>query len=338
MGACAWNLMLAALCFQQLLGRDAAEVAQNCQWDAGAAEAARAVVQDGLVKALLKGDLLKLLSQFTPTGLAAVAADPLEAGRGGMYASESTNAALARHLANKMEATGSSMPAAHCEVATESVDQVVRRLCVDEPSFAKDMVGLEKVPDLVASMRPKDIAVGRLSLSFDWHGVREVDAQTFEVPLTTIGRCPWHPHLVFYSPTTAEDIFAVVIPWAGEQLPKEEAAFTACTEILRSIQPLDPLPFSAIHLTGFSAAAPMRMIEITDGRTLGFSGSGGSYHVSEFGTFMISAGRRMPGRLPPPPTVSNAALPMVVQRPYIFGFWHTAMDALNVPLAATLVV
>merc|ERR1719162_436905 len=151
-------------------------------------------------------------------------------------------------------------------------------------------------------------------MGMDWHTVFAVDDQTLEVPLMAAGRVPWHPHSISYVQTTDEDIYVVVIPFAGvADAPREDQAFTCSTEMLRAIQPVDPMPFSSIRLTSFNAASPVRMTEIEDASALR-GGGASALHVAEFGTLLLSHGRVTPGRLAPAPPAAGSQPPSVVQK------------------------
>jgi len=309
-------------------------------WDVAAAEAAMAIAREGLLRGLLRGELPKLLNSFAPAALksAASVADPMKAGQVKSYASQGMSSALACHLAKSFEGNR-PVPAAQCEV-DDAAEDLVRRLS-SGAGFAEFCaqrgVGLEALPDMVSAMRAKDAAFGRLLVSMDWHTSLPIDAHTFEVPIMTAGRCPWHPHPICYAQTTEDDIFVVIISYAGvADVPREEDAFAACTEILRALQPLDPAPYSAMRFTSFCATSPVRMTEIEHGNVLeGRSSS--TLHVAEFGSLLLSAGRTMPGRLTPGPSAPGAAQVFAVEKPYIISLWHEGLDAMNVPLAATLV-
>merc|ERR1712166_992010 len=102
-----------------------------------------------------------------------------------------------------------------CEVG-DAAEEMVRRLCTGA-GFAETSkaAGIDALPDIVHSMKAKDAAFGRLFVSMDWHSAFPVDAHNFEVPVHAVGKCPWHPHPVSYALTTEDDIYVVIIPWAG---------------------------------------------------------------------------------------------------------------------------
>jgi hypothetical protein len=334
-GSSAWNLVLSALCFQQFWNRDAAEDQKVIDWDVAAADVAKPIVCEGLVQSLLRGDLAKCLASLQPVALVQTHADPMSTGREKSYASKGMAAAFTNHLAKTLHSEGSSVPCAQCEVGEKSEDLVKRLSTATGFQEACEGTGLETLPGLVAGLQAKDAAFGRLFATMDWHSVISVDDRTFEVPVHAAGMCPWHPHPISYVQTTEDDIYVVIIPFAGVADLREDQAFAASTEMLRAIEPLDPMPCSSIRLTSFCAAAPLKMTEIEDGNVLRGNGAS-SLHVAEFGTMLVSQGRATPGRLAPAPA---AGLPpvAVVEKPYIVAFWHAGLDGLNVPLAATLV-
>jgi len=287
-----------------------------------------------LLRGFLKGDLPKLLASLKPVPFGETDADdPMTAARSKSYASKGMSGALACHLAKSLSDGRNPVPGAQCEVS-DGAEELAKR-CINSAHFGESLegTGIEALPSIVAGMRPKDAAFGRLFVTFDWHTCCPVDARTFQVPVTAAGKCPWHPHPISYVQTTEDDMFVVIIPFAGvADVPREEEAFAACTEMLRSIQPLDPPPVSSVRLSSFCATVPMRITEIDDGSAVRQK-DGKVLHVAEFGSLSLAPGRSTPGRLLP----AQAAASLLVEKPYILGFWHAGLDALNVPLAATLV-
>jgi len=336
-GTCAWNLILAALCLNDLWGRDATEAAKIVDWDVVAARSAKATTQEALVRGLLSGNLPKLLASFAPAALGPQVRDPMNGGRAKSYASKAMSAELACHLAKSMETGTQTVPCSQCE-AGENIEEMVRRLSTGA-GFAEFCAGagLESLPRTAVEMRARDAAFGRLFVTSDWHRVRIIDEQTFEVPVDAAGKCPWHPHPICYLQTTDDDMYVVIIPWSNApDVPREEDAFTACTEILRAIQPLDPPPVSSVRMPNFCATSPVRMTEIESSSAI-LQQKDAALHVAEFGSLLLTSGRAMPGRLPPAPPSWSSAPPLMLEKPYILGFWHAGLDALNVPLAAMLV-
>eukprot|EP00747_Dinoflagellata_sp_TGD_P165356 gnl/TRDRNA2_/TRDRNA2_186516_c0_seq1.p1 gnl/TRDRNA2_/TRDRNA2_186516_c0~~gnl/TRDRNA2_/TRDRNA2_186516_c0_seq1.p1 ORF type:complete len:880 (-),score=151.93 gnl/TRDRNA2_/TRDRNA2_186516_c0_seq1:98-2737(-) len=320
------NLVVAALCLRNLWGVEAERVAEAA--DQELADAAREATRAGLVALLLAGDLPKLLAEFKPTGLEAEAK---LTGRDGAPVDKSI--ALALKMARSLEASGNALPNCGCE-GSEDGAALVRRLNA-APGFSEAVsrLGTDALPDEIGSLQPRDTAYGRLYVTMDWHSVLELDENIIEVPVSAVGSCSKHSSYIFYAATSEDDTFAVVIPWGSVKIPSEEDVFAVCTEVLRATEPLDPAPYSAMRIPRFMSQSSAQTAGIADAEFMGFP-TATNLRVSEFSTLVVNAGREMPGRLKRP-TVEGEIF--TVQRPFIFGLWHTGVDDLNVPLFATLV-
>mmetsp|Transcript_51114 Transcript_51114/g.119703 ORF Transcript_51114/g.119703 Transcript_51114/m.119703 type:complete len:848 (+) Transcript_51114:51-2594(+) len=323
--SCSQNLVVAACCMKSLWARQTGPSAGGTATNAQTATV-RESMQEGLVRGLQSGKLMELLARCAPVGTRAGDGD------GDMLADNP--ASLALDLGRSLEATASGVPGVHCE-SSDDAAALLRRLG-SAVGYAEASLGLgvEALPDAVASMAPKDAAFGRLFVTLDWHKVVVVDSESFEVPVHFMGNSPKHAAPIFYMATSEDDMFVVVIPWSNLPLPREEAVFGTCTEILRSTTPMTgKLPFTAIRLSGFALRSPMQTAEIADKEALGFR-DGMPMHVAEFASLLVSAGREMPGRLSDGPQMGET---YHLTRPFIFALWHTAIDDLNVPLAAMFV-
>jgi len=324
LGACASNLVMAARSVQHLWGRDTCDEVPGTD---ASKSSMREAAREGLVRGLLSGELSKLLSKYTPTTLTVT---QQTAGRQGSTGSPD----IVRQLAQSLESSGSAVPGVQCEGSTDVVDLVQRLSGASGYAEAIEGLGVDTLPDMIAALGPRDAAFTRLFVTFDWIDMNVIDGDTFEVPVHAVGACPKHPHRVFYLGTSEDDAFVVVIPWGGVAVPEEERAFAACVEVLRSTEPLETTPVSAVRLSGFSARVKAHTVEVCNSSALGFPGAP-RMHVSEFSSLLVSAGREMPGALRQAPAGGSGAL--AVARPFMIGIWHTGIDDLNVPLFATMV-
>mmetsp|Transcript_71448 Transcript_71448/g.201710 ORF Transcript_71448/g.201710 Transcript_71448/m.201710 type:complete len:909 (-) Transcript_71448:70-2796(-) len=353
-GTCAWNLVLASACLRHLWDRDAAAIAAAKENSAEARELAlaRDAAKEGLVRGLLSGDLEKLLSQYVPVRLQAEheRQQAMSAGGGGSSSSSSSGSStkLAVSLAKALEAGAKrcrAVPGVLLDAAADAGD-LVRRSVSSGGGYADGVVGLglEGLPASLEALAPQEAVLGRLFVTLDWLGVTQLGGGAFEVLVHAAGACNRHPSPVFYVATSEDDTFVVIIPWVGAEVPAEEALFAACTEVLRTTQPMTTPPYQALRFDApFDVRYAARTFEIPDSATqlelpaapLPGDTNTGTVHLAEFSSLVVGPGRATPGRLCGNGVATTAAF--AVQRPFAVCLFHTDIDDLNAPLSATLV-
>ncbi|CAJ1359979.1 unnamed protein product [Effrenium voratum] len=154
--------------------------------------------------------------------------------------------------------------------------------------------GIEKLPQAVAQLQPKDGCFGRLVLSLEWQNVRAGDG-TFEVQVAAAAECEGHPHPLLYLSTSEEGLFVVIIPWYGVEAPvQDEDVFVSCTKLLRDASPMDTCP-DVVQLCDLDVRQGVRGKSI-DAKALQMSTP---LHVLEFSSLSVCSGRSMPGKLKP---------------------------------------
>lgn len=343
-----WSLALGASCARYMSLRDAAA---NPVVVKKAPAAVKETAREGLVRALLSGELEGMLTHFTSISTEEEAEE--------LSGNKLTSPALMTSLAKALEVgpKGRDMPAVLCEAAEgqEGGAELLRR-GTTAPGFA-DLVaglGLEDLPGKVASLQPKDVILGRMFLTLDWLGVRGLPGGGFEVPVSAQGACSCHPLPVFYAGTSEDELFVVVIPWQGlDTLPPEEEVFTACTRVLRDTKPMERPSHKRLRFAApFDVRYSLRTAEVDDpvqsrgaGQANGVagaiaaavSGSSSKMHLAEFSSFSVGLGREKAGRLASAAENENVDS-FVVQRPFAVCLFHTDIDDLNIPLAAGLVI
>lgn len=309
------------------------------------AKTAREAARQGVTRGLLVGELAKLLANVSPASLNEVVQDqddPTGTGPG------SAVAAFALRLARVLEANANlRVPGVLCEVAEGNVcSELLGRGSGAGFDAASAGLGTEAMRGIVCELAPKEVAFGRLFVTLDWQSVTRADGNSFEVPVLQTGSSPAHPLPIYYVATSEEDQFIVIIPWQDltEPPPSEKIAYAACTEILKSTQPMETemASHTVLRLPTFELRRVARTIQIVppggnaDGAALLGMPANPALHVTEFSSTSIHAGRTMPGRLPR--TADPAATPaFVVRRPFCLCVWHTGIEELNAPLSVTLV-
>jgi len=152
----------------------------------------------------------------------------------------------------------------------------------------------------------------------------------------SVGQCPRHRSPVIYVGTSEDDTFVVIVPFDGGSPPSQDALFATCAGILRDTKPQDPAPYKTLRMPSFCVSTMLKTRAIADSAALGMSSKQPpKLQVSEFGSLAVGAGREMPGRLRR--AGGKPSSTYTVKKPFALCVWHTDIDELNVPLAATLV-
>lgn len=329
--SCPQSLALAATCLRSFWGKDSAEAPRpESLLDAQSVDA-WAAAKVGLTQALLNGDLDRVLASLRPARFE-LSKDSLP--NVPSNTRPSSSAMLALSLAKTLESTSFSLPEVLCQAVSDTAELVKKGLTHQSLREACSGLGIEEIPKTVDAMKPQDGSFGRLVLALEWPSVTIVDENIFEVPVHVAGTCPFHPHPVLYLATSEDDVFAVIVPWQGmASVPKSNQIFAACTDILRTMTPIDDSPYSAVRLSNFEVRQAVHTREIADPVGLGMPGE--TLHVSEFSTLSVCSGRVMPGSLSSRREGSAPALP--IARPFAMCIWHARMGEINAPLSVTLV-
>eukprot|EP00927_Polykrikos_kofoidii_P048395 TRINITY_DN42684_c0_g1_i1.p1 TRINITY_DN42684_c0_g1~~TRINITY_DN42684_c0_g1_i1.p1 ORF type:complete len:875 (+),score=127.20 TRINITY_DN42684_c0_g1_i1:73-2697(+) len=336
-GHCPLSLSLGAACLRQLWNRSPEAKAANeaAAVTAAAAALVRSAAREGLVRALLSGNLdRRLAATCTPVSLqdAADGASGINAFGCGETA-EQRSISMLNSLTRSLETRSGGMPAIMCECSEDDVASLVKQGVAAGYADACTGLQVDTLPDELGTLHPQDAAFGRLFITVDFAACTMLPGgDLFEVPVHAVGICPSHNQPVVYLRTSEDDVFVVVTPCSRSV--SEHSAFATYADILKHTEPLDPAPYVAVRLSSLSARQAVRTWEVADANALGIAGSA-SLHVAEFGSLAVCAGRPMPGILRP--VVPEPSKVLDLHPPFLLALWHTNIEDLGVPLVCTLV-
>lgn len=330
--SCSRSLALAATCLRTLWGKDAAEAPSPESLLDTRSAAAWAAAKEGILQAVLNGDLDNLLATMQPASYALVDSSSNKSSSTSKQGA-STSASLALSLAKTLEAGDRPLPEVVCQAVADAPELLRRGLTQESLQDACTGLGIEGLPDAAAAMNPRDGCFGRLVLALEWSHVSIVDDDSFEVPMHVAGTSPSHPHPVFYLATSDDEVFVVVIPFHDmKTVPASDEIFAACTDILRAMTPIEDSPYSAVKLFNLDVRQAAQTNAVENTVDLGMPAE--SLHVAEFASLSVSSGRVMPGQLN---SEGGTGQPFLMRRPFALCIWHAEMDEINAPLSAMLV-